>query len=265
MTISNILEDVADYLQYRREEGDVAVEVDPAVVSRLQAACSGIKASAQQEMRTATMTRQNETPPASAPAPGITANEPDSISAITDEIAACTLCALHKTRNRTVPGQGNPSPEIMFVGEAPGADEDAQGLAFVGRAGKLLTRMLENLGLSREEVFIANILKCRPPDNRTPLPDEIELCRPYLERQIKLLKPKAIVALGGTAVRGLLGDETPISKIRGRWMTYQNTPLMPTFHPSYLLRNQKARWDVWADMLEVLKHTGHPLPPSTKT
>lgn len=260
MTISNILEDVADYLEYRREEGDIAVEVDPAVVQRLQTACSGIKASAQQETRNATMTRHNETQPADVG----NAAAPNTLDGIAKEIAACTLCALHKTRNRTVPGQGYPSPDIMFVGEAPGADEDAQGLAFVGRAGKLLTRMLEKLGLSRDEVFIANILKCRPPDNRTPLPDEIELCRPYLERQIKLLKPKAIVALGGTAVRGLLGNETPISKIRGVWMTYQDTPLMPTFHPSYLLRNQKARWDVWADMLEVLKHIGHPLPPSTK-
>ena len=259
MTINKILEDVTDYLRYRREEGDVSIELAPTVISRLQAACENAKAAEPRPIgrRNSTMTNHKESHPGGV----TTANVKAPLAEITKEIAGCKMCNLHKTRTLTVPGQGNPSPDIMFIGEAPGADEDAQGLAFVGRAGKLLTRMLEKLGLSRDEVFIANILKCRPPNNRKPQPDEIAVCRPYLERQIKTLKPKVIVALGATAVCGLTGDETPISKIRGVWKTYQETPLMPTFHPSYLLRNPKARWDVWADMLEVLKQIGHPLPP----
>lgn len=188
----------------------------------------------------------------------------DDFAAITGEITVCKKCALHKTRTNVVPGQGNMHPEIMFIGEAPGADEDAQGLSFVGRAGKLLTKMIVAMGYTRDEVFIGNILKCRPPDNRTPVPEEIAMCIPYLLRQIAVLKPKVIVALGGTAVRGLLKDETPISKLRGKWTEFAGVPLMPTYHPAYLLRSPSAKRDAWADLQAVLKKVGRTAPPVKK-
>jgi DNA polymerase len=178
-------------------------------------------------------------------------------------IAGCRKCSLHQTRTRTVPGQGNPAPEILFVGEAPGADEDEQGLAFVGRAGQLLTKMIQAMGFERDEVFIANILKCRPPDNRAPLPEEMETCLPYLKEQIRLLKPKVIVALGATAVRGLVGLEG-ISKLRGNWLQFEGIDLMPTYHPAYLLRNPPAKKDVWLDLQEALRRLGR-TPPKARS
>ncbi len=179
---------------------------------------------------------------------------------IAKTIGSCRKCSLHATRTHTVPGQGHPRPELMFVGEAPGADEDEQGLAFVGRAGQLLTKMILAMGFQRDEVFIANILKCRPPDNRPPLPEEMETCLPYLKDQIRLLKPKVIVALGATAVRGLVGLEG-ISKLRGNWVKFEGIDLMPTYHPAYLLRNPPAKKDVWMDLQEVLRRLGRTPPP----
>jgi len=149
----------------------------------------------------------------------------------------------------------------MFVGEAPGAEEDQAGQAFVGAAGQLLTRMIQAMGLTREAVFIGNILKCRPPQNRTPLPHEMEACRSYLLSQIVVLKPKVIVALGATAVRGLLGLETGITKLRGRWLSLNGIDVMPTFHPSYLLRNEAAKKLVWEDLKAVLARLGRTPPP----
>ncbi len=178
-------------------------------------------------------------------------------------IAGCTKCPLHRTRTNTVPGQGNPHPEILFIGEAPGADEDAQGLAFVGKAGQLLTKMIQAMGFERDEVFIANILKCRPPDNRPPLPEEMETCLPYLKEQIRLLKPKVIVALGATAVRGLVGLDG-ISKLRGKWLLFEEIDLMPTYHPAYLLRNPPAKKEVWVDLQEALRRIGRTPPPVKK-
>jgi DNA polymerase len=184
----------------------------------------------------------------------------DSLEKVAGDVARCMRCVLHKTRTRTVPGQGNPHPEILFVGEAPGADEDEQGLAFVGAAGQLLTRMIVAMGYTREEVFIANILKCRPPNNRQPLPEEMDCCLPFLKRQIARLQPKVIVALGAVAVRGLLKREG-ISKLRGRWLEFEGIPLMPTYHPAYLLRNPPAKKDVWEDLQTVLKQLGRTPPP----
>ncbi|MBI3986190.1 MAG: uracil-DNA glycosylase [Lentisphaerae bacterium] len=177
-------------------------------------------------------------------------------------IAACTKCRLHEKRTRTVPGQGHPHPDILFIGEGPGRDEDEQGLAFVGRAGQLLTQIIRSMGYTREEVFIANIVKCRPPDNRKPEPDEIQACLPYLKDQIALLKPTVIVALGASAMEGLFGIASGISRLRGRWMTYAGIDVMPTFHPSYLLRNEAAKKDVWQDMKAVLKRLGRQPPPT---
>ena len=200
-------------------------------------------------------------PPPPAPVVPRVVIENDSLEAITAEITACTRCRLCKTRTKVVPGQGNPHPEIMFVGEGPGADEDQQGLAFVGKAGQLLTKMIVAMGFTRDEVFIGNIVKCRPPDNRVPLPDEMESCLPYLHRQIDLLKPKTIVCLGATATKGLFGEDVGgITKIRGKWLQYRGIDTMPTYHPAYLLRNPPAKPDVWTDLKAVLAKLGRPVP-----
>jgi DNA polymerase len=188
----------------------------------------------------------------------------DALKRIATEIAGCTKCSLHKTRIQTVPGQGNANhPEIMFVGEAPGADEDEQGLAFVGRAGQLVTKMVAAMGFQREEVFIANILKCRPPDNRVPTPEEMAICIPYLKQQIAEIQPKVIVALGATAVLGLL-NLTGISELRGKWQKFEGIDLMPTYHPSYLLRNPVMKRVAWQDLQAVLKRLGRTPPPVKK-
>lgn len=177
-------------------------------------------------------------------------------------VAGCRRCNLCETRTQTVFADGSSSARIFFLGEAPGADEDAQGIPFVGKAGQLLTKMIENgMGIPRKDVYIANVLKCRPPGNRNPEPGEIEQCRGYLERQIELVAPEAIVALGNFAARFLLGTEEGIMRLRGRWGSYQGIPVMPTFHPSFLLRSPEKKKEAWSDLLEVMKKVG--LPPPT--
>ena len=180
----------------------------------------------------------------------------------------CVKCsALAAARRNVVFGVGNIDAELMFVGEAPGADEDAQGEPFVGRAGQLLTRIIQAMGLTRESVYIGNILKCRPDTpgqsagNRKPTPEEMQTCIPFLHEQIDLIRPKVIVALGATAVEGLLGKTIGITKLRGNWRTYRGTPLMPTYHPAYLLRNQapSEKRRVWEDMLQVMEKLGLPI------
>jgi uracil-DNA glycosylase family 4 len=185
----------------------------------------------------------------------------------------CVKCPnLAASRKNVVFGVGNIEAELMFVGEAPGADEDQQGEPFVGKAGGLLTKIIQTMGLSRESVYIANILKCRPDTpgqtagNRKPTPAEMETCIPWLHEQIDLIKPKVLVALGGTAVEGLLGKTLGITKLRGQWQTYRNTPLMPTYHPAYLLRNQalSEKRRVWEDMLAVMEKLGMPISEKQK-
>jgi DNA polymerase len=176
------------------------------------------------------------------------------------EIASCRKCGLAKTRANVVFGEGDMKARLMFVGEAPGADEDEQGRPFVGRAGQLLTKIIEAMGLSREEVFIANILKCRPPENRNPLPEEIAVCRGYLERQIDAVKPDVICALGKFSAQTLLGTETPISKLRGKFYEYRGIKLMPTFHPAYILRNPPDKKYVWEDMQTIARELGIVVP-----
>jgi uracil-DNA glycosylase len=181
---------------------------------------------------------------------------------LADEVKACTKCALYATRKQTVFARGNPGAELCFVGEGPGADEDAQGFPFVGAAGQLLDRMIAAMGYQRDEVYVCNIVKCRPPNNRKPDPSEMAECVPYLREQLALVAPRAIVALGATAVEGLIGAGGGITRLRGQWKLYNSIPVMPTFHPAYLLRTPTAKREVWADLQAVLKHLGRTPPPA---
>ena len=257
--LDGILGDLADNLQYRIDEGERVVEIDPAVVKALSGSPAPTAAAAAQAPVAQHSAEQAEAP---APAPP-RAENPETVAAlekIAIRIAGCKRCSLCQKRTNTVPGQGATSPEIAFVGEGPGADEDAQGLAFVGRAGKLLTKMIEGMGLTRDEVWIGNIVKCRPPDNRAPLPDEMEECMPYLKEQLARLQPKVIICLGATAVKALLETKTGITKLRGTWMSFEGIDVMPTFPPAYLLRNPPTKKDCWEDLKEVLRHLGKPIP-----
>jgi DNA polymerase len=192
----------------------------------------------------------------------------DKLAAVQMRVTACVKCPnLASSRTQTVFGVGNPDAEIMFIGEAPGVDEDAQGEPFVGRAGQLLTKIIKAMGFAREEVYIANILKCRPDTpgssygNRAPTPREMQTCRPYLMEQIDIIQPKVIVALGAVAVEGLLGTRAPMRELRGRWDSFNGTPLMVTYHPAYLLRNQSPteKRKVWEDMMQVLERLEKPI------
>jgi DNA polymerase len=179
-------------------------------------------------------------------------NATAALAAVRADIGDCTRCKLHTLgRQQIVFGVGNPHAELMFVGEAPGADEDVQGIPFVGRAGQLLTKIIEAIDLSRDDVYIANVIKCRPPGNRNPEPDEIATCEPFLFQQIDVIKPKVIVTLGKFAAQTLLRTEEPISRIRGRIFDYRGAKLIPTFHPAYLLRNPTSKREVWEDMKAV--------------
>lgn len=175
-----------------------------------------------------------------------------SLDAIRTDLGDCTRCKLHTLgRKQIVFGTGNPNADLMFVGEAPGADEDEQGVPFIGRAGQLLTKIIEAIDLTRDEVYIANVIKCRPPGNRNPEPDEIAECEPFLIRQIESVRPKVIVALGTFAAHALLRTEEPISRLRGTFYDYHGAKLLPTFHPAYLLRSPERKRDVWDDMKKV--------------
>lgn len=174
-----------------------------------------------------------------------------SLPALAEFAAGCPRCKLSSARTHLVFGQGAPRAALMFVGEAPGADEDVQGLAFVGRAGQLLTKIIEAIGLTREDVFIANVLKCRPPENRNPEPDEVEACLPYLREQIRLIAPRIIVTLGTFATQAVLDTEVSIGRLRGRFHPLGPVRVMPTYHPAFLLRSPERKKDVWEDMKKV--------------
>ncbi|GIU75504.1 MAG: uracil-DNA glycosylase [Bryobacteraceae bacterium] len=226
-------------------------------------ASSGPSASAKPEMLAP--------PPAAAPQlvplfdPG---PEGDSLERILADIGDCRRCRLCEGRAHIVFGSGNPRARLVFVGEGPGEEEDLQGLPFVGRAGQLLTQMINNtaakegMGVRREDVYICNVVKCRPPKNRTPEPDEMEICGQFLFRQLNVIRPRAICALGSTAARALLGAKEGITKLRGRWHMWRDIPVMPTYHPSYLLRpyNQNAKREAWEDLKKVL-HYVYDEPP----
>ena len=177
----------------------------------------------------------------------------EAMARIEQDILACRRCSLYRTRTRHVPGEGSLTARLVFIGEAPGLDEDLQGRPFVGRAGQLLTKMIEAMGLRREEVYICNVLKDRPPNNRTPEPDEMAACLPFLERQLDVIQPRVICALGSIALKALLGPHMFISAARGRVHDYRGIPLVPTFHPAYLLRNPPAKKHTWADLKLVMQ------------
>lgn len=184
-----------------------------------------------------------------------------AMAAIREDLGDCTRCRLHKQgRKQIVFGVGNPHADIMFVGEAPGADEDEQGIPFVGRAGQLLTNMIKAMGLNREDVYIANVIKCRPPGNRTPEREECETCSPFLLRQIDVVRPKIIVALGAVAAKSLLQINDSMANLRGRTYDFRNTKLIVTYHPAYLLRDPRQKKEAWKDLQRVMRHLGLPSP-----
>ena len=183
-------------------------------------------------------------------------NRAEALRLIREEIGDCTRCALHKGRNNLVFADGDPSARLMFVGEGPGADEDAQGVPFVGRAGQLLNNMITAMGLKREEVYIANVVKCRPPGNRTPEPDEANTCMPFLWRQIEVVRPQVIVALGATAATYLLGQRQPLAGLRGKLHSVRGCRLIITYHPAYLLRDPRQKKEAWADLQIAMKELG---------
>jgi uracil-DNA glycosylase family 4 len=183
-----------------------------------------------------------------------------ALEMIREDIGDCTRCALHKGRNKIVFGDGSPTARLMFVGEGPGADEDAQGLPFVGKAGQLLNNMISAMGLKREEVYIANVVKCRPPGNRTPEPEEANTCSPFLFRQIDVVRPQVLVALGATAATYLLGARQPLAGLRGRVYAFRGMSLIVTYHPAYLLRDPRQKKEAWADLQIAMKELGLKAP-----
>jgi len=203
--------------------------------------------------RDAAWRRRGDEPPAVSRGPGDrTGSAADGLAAVREELGDCTRCKLHGLgRRQIVFGVGNPDADLMFVGEAPGRDEDIQGFPFVGRAGQLLTKIIEAIALRREDVYIANVIKCRPPENRNPERDEVATCEPFLFAQIDAIRPKVIVALGTFAVRTLLESDAPISRLRGRVYDFRGAKLVPTFHPAFLLRSPERKRDTWEDMKKV--------------
>jgi uracil-DNA glycosylase len=188
----------------------------------------------------------------------------DTLLKIREDIGDCTRCKLHKGRNKIVFGDGNPKARLVFIGEGPGADEDKTGLPFVGRAGKLLTQMIEAMGLQRQDVYICNVVKCRPPENRKPEDDEVSTCSPFLLRQLDVIVPKVLVCLGAVAAQTLLETNRGISQFRGEWLEWRGHKLMATYHPAYLLRNPAAKSEVWKDLQKVMAELGLQTPKRTK-
>jgi uracil-DNA glycosylase len=259
---------LAQHLRFYQELGVTGINRDPAWRSRAAEAAFRLEPSLDDaldgpervEAPEATPGSDEPTPDDVSPLPLI--RTPEALAAIREELGDCTRCKLHtQGRKQIVFGVGNPSADIMFVGEAPGADEDVQGIPFVGRAGQLLTKMIEAMGLRRDEVYIANVLKCRPPGNRDPQPDEVESCEPFLFQQIASVQPQVIIALGAFAARALLKTQDPISRMRGRIYEYRGAKLIPTFHPSFLLRSPGYKREAWEDLKKALGVLGRQ-PPS---
>jgi uracil-DNA glycosylase family 4 len=269
-----LLSATIDHLEDLRARGVTSITASPEILAALaqpvrfsQPIRQGIPAI--ESIVPAPIPAHTETTKLSAsPVPSANPAKQAAMAELRERTMNCVKCPnLASSRKNVVFGVGNIESPLMFVGEAPGADEDAQGEPFVGKAGELLTRIIQTMGFSRETIYIANVLKCRPDTpgqtagNRKPTTDEMKTCLPYLLEQIDIIKPRVIVALGATAVEGLFGKPMPISKIRGNWQTFRETPVMPTFHPAYLLRNQalSEKRKVWEDMLQVLEKLEAPI------
>jgi len=262
------IDQLQDFLEYKKEEGFQTLEISPETLAALKPVPVAKPAAGTPAQKA----RATARPPVRPALPAATPLEAKSTVKVTgktlDEIAGqirtCSACPLHASRKNTVPGEGNPDrPDILFIGDAPGPEEDAEGHFFVSEAGQLLNKIIVAMGYTREEIFITNIVKCRPPENRVPLTEEMIACTPYLKAQIALIQPKIIVALGKTAVEGLLDEKVTITRLRGTWKTYEGIDLMPTFHPGYLLKVPAKKREVWADLQAVLAKLGKE-PPAKK-
>jgi DNA polymerase len=257
---------IAEHLRFYQELGVTGISTDTAWRARTDAEGASIEA-ALKGCATPSSIPGTRTPESDGVAQPLKAASPDrvplvwNLQSIRKDIGDCSRCKLATLgRTQVVFGVGNPNADLMFVGEAPGADEDVQGVPFVGRAGQLLTKMIEAMGFTRDAVYIANVVKCRPPENRNPEPDEIDSCEPFLFRQIDTIKPKVIVALGAFAARTLLRSPEPISKLRGRVFDYHGAQLIPTFHPSFLLRSPGQKKYAWEDLKRALTLMGKDAP-----
>ncbi|MFA5688792.1 MAG: uracil-DNA glycosylase [Kiritimatiellales bacterium] len=267
MNRAQLLENVRAFLEFQKEEGidtlDVAPETLAALAPKIPERTDGNIRSATipaERVARTFQSAQKSAAPGKTPLP-VVAVTGKTLEEIAVQISTCTACPLAKVRKHTVPGEGNRNvPDVMFVGEGPGADEDEQGRPFVGRAGQLLDKMIDAMGYKRAEVFIANVVKCRPPGNRVPSAAEMSTCLPYLRAQIEMVKPKVIVALGKTAVEGLLNQPVAITRLRGTWKTYAGIDLMPTYHPAFLLRSPNHKGEAWADLKAVLAKLGREIP-----
>jgi DNA polymerase len=232
----------------------------------IERATEGTRAVPAAEARAPVAAPARTAPPLAAPPvtrsalPVLTVDTGPRLAALAETVSQCTRCGLCKQRTQTVFARGTGSSGVCFVGEGPGADEDAQGLPFVGKAGQLLDRMILAMGFDRDEVYVCNVVKCRPPDNRKPEIDEMAACLPYLQEQLELIRPQVIVALGATAVQGLLGTTEGITRLRGKWKRFGEIDVMPTFHPAYLLRTPAAKREVWEDLQEVMRRVGQSAP-----
>ena len=270
-----IKEALASRLRFYRDLGLVELyrrPVDPELLAALDQATKpgarGLASETWDSVPSLQATQETEAIPPRTPFPA-----PPAVSAATkpadkaaalriirEDIGDCTRCVLHKGRNKLVFADGSPNARLMFVGEGPGADEDAQGLPFVGRAGQLLNNMITAMGLKREEVYIANVVKCRPPGNRTPEPEEANTCSPFLFRQIDVVRPEVIVALGATAATYLLGQRQPLAGLRGRLHSFRGTKLIVTYHPAFLLRDPRQKKEAWADLQIAMRELGLKAP-----
>jgi uracil-DNA glycosylase len=256
---TSLIATLRDYVDQLREEGMEGLPASMATAAKVPLAKSSTPPASASADPIANPTVSAQSLGLLSKYPGLELTS--TLDQVREFIGDCTRCKLAPGRTNLVFGVGNPDADLMFVGEAPGADEDARGEPFVGRAGQLLTDIIERgMGLKRSDVYICNVIKCRPPDNRNPEPDEVAACEPFLMRQIDLVKPRAIIGLGTFAVHALLKVKTPISKMRGVWHQVHGVRLMPTFHPAYLLRNGGDKRLVWADIQEVMKFLGIPIP-----
>lgn len=281
--LAEILDGIEDHIQLLKELGERTIEIDPQVWAEWKKASSARPVSRPAVSVSPERTQQPaahfsfHAPKQQIPTGAKVLSHDERIAAmeqIRQEIEACALCPFRQNRTHIVTGQGNvDSPDVMFIGEAPGAEEDKKGVAFIGAAGQFLTKMINAMGYERDEVFIGNICKCRPPGNRTPTPEEAAVCFPFLKRQIQIIRPKTIVLLGSVAAKTILNTQVGVTRLQGQWSRYGTIPVMPTYHPAYVLRFErfrqmeelrKVKIAVWTALKRVLNHLGKPIPHAKK-